>query len=66
MRYAGSLESWVVLPGLGYLIVTRDRFTIARMKHLPIKIIERVTYSTCMAAAPSECRVDNVNASCTV
>ena len=25
MRYAGSLKSWVVLPELGYLIITRDR-----------------------------------------
>ena len=68
-RYAGILESWVVLPELGYLIITRDRSemdTTGRMKLLLIKIIKRVTHSACIAAVPSECRADNVNGSCTV
>ena len=62
----GSLESWVVLPELGYLIITRGRSemdTTGRMKHLLVKIIERVTYSTRIAAVPSECRADKVNGS---
>ena len=68
-RYAGTLESWVVLPELGYLIITRDGSemdTTGGMKLLLIKITGRVTYSARIAAVPSECRADNVNGSCTV
>ena len=66
-KYAGSLEC---IPRACVLDdITRDRSdmdTTGRMKHLLVKIIERVTYSTRIAAVPSECRADNVNGSCTV